>query len=73
MPNTKSSQKRKKDTRHHAGDHGLSNCPLCRKYPRFNEETLAAMREADEIMANINAGKCKGLPVDHFLAEMAAV
>ena len=28
--------------------HGRAQCPICRKYSRFNDETLAAFREADE-------------------------
>lgn len=35
-------------------------------------ETAAALKEADEISAEIRAGRRKGLPLDEFLAEMAS-
>lgn len=48
-------------------------CPLCKKYPRYNEETLAAIREADEIMADIVAGKRKPKTLAETLAELAEI
>lgn len=76
MPNTKSGNKRKKSPRHHAGDHGLSDCPLCRKYPRFNADTLAAFKEADEDERYFReTGKhlLKRMTFDEYLAEVAAL
>lgn len=64
---------------HSAGVHGRTSCPLCRKYPRFNAETLAALREADEDDRYF-AETGKHLPgvgvaqtLEEFLAEMAAL
>lgn len=46
-------------------------CPLCKKYSRPNEETLAAIREAEEIKADIVAGKRKPMTLEEFFAEIA--
>ena len=62
-----------------AGVHGRTTCPLCQKYPRFNAETLAALREADKDDRYF-AETGKHLPgvgiaqtLEEFLAEMAAL
>lgn len=59
--------------------HGRAQCPICRKYSRFNDETLAAFREADEDERHFRETG-KHLPgvgvaqtLEEFLAEMAAL
>ena len=53
--------------------HEQTACPLCQQYPRYNKKTLAAFKEADEIMSQINSGERKGQTLEEFFAELVAL
>lgn len=48
-------------------------CRLCRRYPRYSDETAAAVRESERIMSGISAGRRRPLTFESFLAERVAV